>query len=749
MTNRLGLIICFLALVNSIYGQTLQDKWISCNNEGCQLLDPYFSDGVTVKWDGKCTNGKADGFGKLLKYKNGEYESTYEGEYKNGIREGKGKFSHQDGTITSGTFINGQLIGYGTRTDDDGNKYEGEFLNYRQHGQGNKHYANGAVFDGFWVSGRPYTGKFTDYDGTISYIQEYESVKSINEKKTGYRPQIGVRVTEYFDDNWNRCKPKNASYYRLVTYKEHNKPLGTIRDYYIEGQLQSEFTAIYLDYDDEGKNFHEGEAIWYHKNGNVEQKRYYYNNIINGPNTFYFENGQIAQERNYKRGRLDGVLQSYYPAGKPRIVAVYEDGELYEQKFIEFDENGMGMLVYNENFYRNEDKWTSKSENYESNVNEDGYVQLTLENNGGVQNTNYISFDANSDYSIEAIIEKNKGSTSHGYGLIFGFKDWNNYFQFLISDIGSYSILSRFEGIDLQIADWTESNAINIDGKSNYLKILKFEDTFYFSINGTVVEQDESKLLRGNYYGLYASGKGKYTLKQLLLKEFLSSQASAAISESSSNSNDDWNGNGSGLIISKNGHIITNQHVIENANEIEVEVKYKNQIKVFKAELKISDKVNDLAIIQILDDEYSNTGQIPFNISARSSDVGTSVFALGYPMALSIMGKEVKFTDGKISSKTGYQGDITTYQTTVPLQPGNSGGPLFDNQGNLIGINTSSIDKSYADNVGYAVKSNYVLNLIDVLPESIMVPSSNELSSKPLTSQIKTLSDYVVLVKVK
>lgn len=749
MTNRLGLIICFLALVNSIYGQTLQDKWISCNNEGCQLLDPYFSDGVTVKWDGKCINGKADGFGKLLKYKNGEYESTYEGEYKNGIREGKGKFSHQDGTITSGTFINGQLIGYGTRTDDDGNKYEGEFLNYRQHGQGNKHYANGAVFDGFWVSGRPYTGKFTDYDGTISYIQEYESVKSINEKKTGYRPQIGVRVTEYFDDNWNRCKPKNASYYRLVTYKEHNKPLGTIRDYYIEGQLQSEFTAIYLDYDDEGKNFHEGEAIWYHKNGNVEQKRYYYNNIINGPNTFYFENGQIAQERNYKRGRLDGVLQSYYPAGKPRIVAVYEDGELYEQKFIEFDENGMGMLVYNENFYRNEDKWTSKSENYESNVNEDGYVQLTLENNGGVQNTNYISFDANSDYSIEAIIEKNKGSTSHGYGLIFGFKDWNNYFQFLISDIGSYSILSRFEGIDLQIADWTESNAINIDGKSNYLKILKFEDTFYFSINGTVVEQDESKLLRGNYYGLYASGKGKYTLKQLLLKEFLSSQASAAISESSSNSNDDWNGNGSGLIISKNGHIITNQHVIENANEIEVEVKYKNQIKVFKAELKISDKVNDLAIIQILDDEYSNTGQIPFNISARSSDVGTSVFALGYPMALSIMGKEVKFTDGKISSKTGYQGDITTYQTTVPLQPGNSGGPLFDNQGNLIGINTSSIDKSYADNVGYAVKSNYVLNLIDVLPESIMVPSSNELSSKPLTSQIKTLSDYVVLVKVK
>ena len=118
-------------------------------------------------------------------------------------------------------------------------------------------------------------------------------------------------------------------------------------------------------------------------------------------------------------------------------------------------------------------------------------------------------------------------------------------------------------------------------------------------------------------------------------------------------------------------------------------------------------------------------------------------------MALSIMGKEIKITDGIISAKSGYDGDITTYQITAPIQGGNSGGPLFDENANFIGINSSGINKKIADNVGYSIKSNYVLNLIDVLPNSIDLPSSKKLESRPLTDQIKEISKYVVLIKVK
>ena len=118
-------------------------------------------------------------------------------------------------------------------------------------------------------------------------------------------------------------------------------------------------------------------------------------------------------------------------------------------------------------------------------------------------------------------------------------------------------------------------------------------------------------------------------------------------------------------------------------------------------------------------------------------------------MALSIMGKELKVTDGIISSKTGFDGDITTYQISAPIQGGNSGGPLFDDKSNFIGINSSGIKKQLADNVGYSIKTSYVLHLIDILPKPIDLTSNRKLAALPLTEQIKEISKYAVLLKVK
>jgi S1-C subfamily serine protease len=218
---------------------------------------------------------------------------------------------------------------------------------------------------------------------------------------------------------------------------------------------------------------------------------------------------------------------------------------------------------------------------------------------------------------------------------------------------------------------------------------------------------------------------------------------------SNGRSSGEWGGNGSGFFISQNGYIVTNYHVIEKASEIEVEFKYRNEIKGFNAKVIQTDAINDLAILKIEDDNFSYVGDLPYSFKTRSVDVGTDVFALGYPKALTIMGKEIKFTDGRISSKTGFKGDITTYQSTTPIQPGNSGGPLFDFNGNLIGINNAKIVTEDVEGVSYSIKSSYLLNLIDVLPETIPLPSSTQLASKPLTEQIKILSDYVVLIKVK
>ena len=211
----------------------------------------------------------------------------------------------------------------------------------------------------------------------------------------------------------------------------------------------------------------------------------------------------------------------------------------------------------------------------------------------------------------------------------------------------------------------------------------------------------------------------------------------------------EWAGNGSGIIISKSGHIVTNYHVIENAEDIEVEFIVNDELQRYNAEIVQVDKINDLAIIKIFDMNFDGVDEPPYNFNTRSSDVGTKVYAYGYPMALSVMGKEIKITDGIISSKSGYDGNVTTYQISAPIQGGNSGGPLFDDKGNFLGINSSGLSADVANNVGYTIKSSYVFNLIDVLPKTIDLPSSTKLQSLPLTEQIKEISKYVVLIKVK
>jgi hypothetical protein len=137
---------------------------------------------------------------------------------------------------------------------------------------------------------------------------------------------------------------------------------------------------------------------------------------------------------------------------------------------------------------------------------------------------------------------------------------------------------------------------------------------------------------------------------------------------------------------------------------------------------------NNLNTITITNDNYAHAEAITF----KETDLTNKTYNLDWIIGFKI-----------------FDGDITTYQISAPIQGGNSGGPLFDDKGNFIGINSSGINKKLADNVGYSIKTSYVLNLIDILPKSIDLPSNKKLVTLPLTEQIKEITKYVVLVKVK
>lgn len=202
---------------------------------------------------------------------------------------------------------------------------------------------------------------------------------------------------------------------------------------------------------------------------------------------------------------------------------------------------------------------------------------------------------------------------------------------------------------------------------------------------------------------------------------------------------------GTGYAISSNGYIVTNSHVINGATSIKIRGINGSFSKAYTAKVIIEDKNNDLAILKIDDPSFTTIGAIPYVISNHSSDVGSSVFVLGYPLRAT-MGDEVKLTNGIISSKSGFQGDVTSYQTTAPIQPGNSGGPLFDSKGNIIGIINAK--HGGAENASYAIKASYLLNLIDLLPTPPKLQKTSFVSGKTLTEQVKILKKFTYIIEV-
>lgn len=202
---------------------------------------------------------------------------------------------------------------------------------------------------------------------------------------------------------------------------------------------------------------------------------------------------------------------------------------------------------------------------------------------------------------------------------------------------------------------------------------------------------------------------------------------------------------GTGIAISANGYIATSYHVVDGGSFMEVQLQRNGFQKKYYAHLIVKDEVNDLAILKIDDWDFEPLPTIPYRFKTRSAEVGEQVFTVGFPFS-STMGVNPKLTEGIISSQTGFKQDVSTYQSTVPVHPGNSGGPLFDSQGSLVGIIKAK--HSQAESATYAVKTRNLLNLIELLPEHIRLPSSSALSSKTLNEQVSQLENYVFFIRV-
>ena len=165
-------LLCSVTLMMS--ARQLEDKWILCTNSSCQLLDPYYEDGVSFTWEGEVVNNKAHGNGTATRYINGVWHSTYVGNYENGKRVGKATMTWADGREMECEFVNNQATGSGTISFRNGDVYTGEFINYIIHGNGVYEKANGVLLEGSFVNGELYTGKVTLVNDSVIYLYKDE-----------------------------------------------------------------------------------------------------------------------------------------------------------------------------------------------------------------------------------------------------------------------------------------------------------------------------------------------------------------------------------------------------------------------------------------------------------------------------------------------------------------------------------------------------------------------------------------------
>ena len=203
----------------------------------------------------------------------------------------------------------------------------------------------------------------------------------------------------------------------------------------------------------------------------------------------------------------------------------------------------------------------------------------------------------------------------------------------------------------------------------------------------------------------------------------------------------DWSGTGFAIA---DGLIATNYHVVNGAKNIRIKGVDGGMETAYNGYVLASDEEHDIAIIKIVDKKFKGFDKIPYCIGKSIADVGEDVFVLGYPLTTT-MGNDVKLTNGIISSTSGFQGNESMYQISVPVQPGNSGGPLFDDDGNVVGIVTAK--HADAENANYAVKINYLASLISNKNLDIKLADNNKIKGKSLKKKVKAVKNFVYLIE--
>ncbi len=206
-------------------------------------------------------------------------------------------------------------------------------------------------------------------------------------------------------------------------------------------------------------------------------------------------------------------------------------------------------------------------------------------------------------------------------------------------------------------------------------------------------------------------------------------------------------GNGTGFFVGSDGHIVTNEHVTKGCRAVTVGVPGNDFVS---ATVRATDPVNDLSLLKIA------KGPAAVPAFRTGLKLGESVAVFGYPLSNVGLATAGNFTMGYISALAGLKNDTREYQISAPVQPGNSGGPMVDHMGNVVGVinaklNALNVALKQGDipqNVNFAIKASVTQNFLETNGFNVRSETaSKKLEPTDLAEHLKSFSVKVNCLK--
>jgi len=678
------------------------------------------------KYVGEWRDDKKNGQGTYT-YADGD---KYVGEYKDDKRTGQGTYTFASGNKYVGEFKDGKKNGQGTYTYAEGDKYVGEYKDDKKDGQGIYTFADGAKYFGEHKDGKKnglgffifkngradfcvyVDGKESNCSGSDVYdvapilTNNFRQLSEFKRKKIQQNLKLIGLYTSVIDGKWGRGTFSGLASYAALNLNTVNINNASSANTLFQRVLGSSSLTT-------GSCPADQSAYWDNCTGKItfddgskyvgewkDDKQHGQGTYTFGPNTEWAGDKYVGEFKDDKRNG-----QGTY---------TYADGGKYVGEFKDGNSNGQGTSTY---------------------ANGKKYVGEFKDNKWNGQGT--FTWPNGDKYVGEFKDDKKNGqgalTTADGYVYVGEFKDDN------FNGRGTYT----YPNGDKYVGEFKDDK-FNGRGTFTFASGNKYVGEFkdgdfngqgtFTTANGNVYVgefKDDKRNGRGTY--TYADG----TVKEGIWKngEFQNSQAAPQITETDDPNETREVASGTGFYVSNEGHIITNYHVIDGCMDMKVHTKG----RIIPTLRIADDELNDLALLKI-----SETPSHVFALSNDSPFPLQEIVVAGFPFGESYS-SSLKFTQGIVSSLTGIGNNYSEIQIDAALQPGNSGGPIIDEYGNIVGVAVAKLDAKYTldnfgvipENTNFGIKASAVKNLLEGNQVPLKAPTT-ELTSKRDLSRLAT-----------